>query len=465
MNRKFLSLVLALIGATTVAFAAVQQDSKAIDCGSTARLTASPKAGYHLVKWQDAGGDSLTNTLTLDIPNVSAAATYKAVFAPNTNTPYTVNHFLQNLDGSTYPVSPEATDNLTGTTGTQTAAAAKTYTGFTVQGFSQTTITGDGNATVNINYARNSYELKWDANGGTISGSAYISSNVLYGTAIAAPATDPVKDGYTFAGWNSVVAATMPASNTTYTATWTGAANTYTVKHYQQNLVGNEYTEVVADRQIIDTGKTGEQTQAVANSYTGFTAKAFSQQTIAVGGGTVIEIYYDRNTYTVAWVTDGNTLTGDYTTGSVRYGTTLVAPDEPTKNPSGNIVYSFSGWNNGTETLTTLPATVTADVTYTAVFQGTNQYTLTANSNNASLGSVTGTGTYNSGTSVTMVATPVNGCSVFLYWDDDHNNTDPSRQVEVTGNVTYTAVFQKVTYNITATTDDDTMGTVSITQQ
>jgi len=48
----------------------------------------------------------------------------------------------------------------------------------------------------------------------------YTSGTVAYGTAIVAPAT-PTKTGYTFAGWTPDVAATMPAENTTYTATWT----------------------------------------------------------------------------------------------------------------------------------------------------------------------------------------------------------------------------------------------------
>jgi hypothetical protein len=41
--------------------------------------------------------------------------TLKANWIPNPDTPYKVEHYLQNLDGS-YPTEPEDTDNLTGTT-------------------------------------------------------------------------------------------------------------------------------------------------------------------------------------------------------------------------------------------------------------------------------------------------------------------------------------------------------------
>ena len=73
----------------------------------------------------------------------------------------------------------------------------------------------------------NSYTLTWDLAGGTVSvagtgaeegATGTQSSSVVYNSAI----TDPTvtRAGYNFAGWDVDVAATMPASNVTYTATW-----------------------------------------------------------------------------------------------------------------------------------------------------------------------------------------------------------------------------------------------------
>ena len=61
----------------------------------------------------------------------------------------------------------------------------------------------------------NHYVVTFDANGGE----GGWSSNMVYGAAIVAPMV--TRTGYTFTGWSPSVAATMPASNVTFAATWT----------------------------------------------------------------------------------------------------------------------------------------------------------------------------------------------------------------------------------------------------
>ena len=80
-------------------------------------------------------------------------------FTANEDTKYTVEHYLQNLDGETYTIDSTATETKTGTTGAQTAAVAKTYLGFTAQEFNQEVIAGDGSTVVRIYYDRNPYTL------------------------------------------------------------------------------------------------------------------------------------------------------------------------------------------------------------------------------------------------------------------------------------------------------------------
>ena len=67
------------------------------------------------------------------------------------------------------------------------------------------------------------------------------------------------------------------------------------------------------------------------------------------------------------------------------------------------------------------------------------QYTITANSNNSSWGTVTGGGTYNSGATVTLTAMANTGYH-FVQWQD--GNTQNPRTITVTGNATYTATFE-----------------------
>ena len=66
------------------------------------------------------------------------------------------------------------------------------------------------------------------------------------------------------------------------------------------------------------------------------------------------------------------------------------------------------------------------------------KYTITTSATN---GTVTGGGTYDKNASATLTATP-NSCYRFVRWSD--NNTNNPRTVTVTGNATYTAIFEKV---------------------
>lgn len=141
-------------------------------------------------------------------------------WTPNTNTPYTVKHYQQNLDG-TYPSTPTETQNLTGTTDASVTPEVKSYTGFTAPSTQTVTILADGSLVVTYYYTRNSYTLTWNANGGNITGD-YTRGSVKYGAEITAPANANVtRANYIFAGWDVTPATTMPAANTTYTAQWT----------------------------------------------------------------------------------------------------------------------------------------------------------------------------------------------------------------------------------------------------
>ncbi|MBP5541875.1 MAG: T9SS type A sorting domain-containing protein, partial [Bacteroidales bacterium] len=102
--------------------------------------------------------------------------------------------------------------------------------------------------------------------------------------------------------------------------------------------------------------------------------------------------------------------------------------------------------------------------TFTAGF-APNQYTVTAVPSDASMGSVTGSGTYNFGDTATLTATPNTGYG-FRGWSD--GNTSNPRSLIVTGDISLTANFSNDTsviteYTVTLTVNDPAMGTLSTT--
>ncbi len=86
------------------------------------------------------------------------------------------------------------------------------------------------------------------------------------------------------------------------------------------------------------------------------------------------------------------------------------------------------------------------------------QYTLTVNANNASMGSVSGGGTYAAGATATLTATPAAGHH-FVQWND--GNTQNPRTVTVTANATYTATFAVNSYTLTVNANDAAMGSTT----
>ena len=135
--------------------------------------------------------------------------------------------------------------------------------------------------------------------------------------------------------------------------------------------------------------------------------------------------------------------------GTKTAGTTITL----TANPATG--YEFKQWSDG-NTQNPRPDTVTGNITYTAEFVK-KSYTISASGAN---GTVTGGGIYEYGTTVTLTATPNSGYK-FVKWSDE--NTSNPRTITVSGNATYTAIFEKPTYTITFKNHDGTtLQTISV---
>ena len=154
-------------------------------------LRAPTKNGYTFQGWQ-YNGNVITEINTANICHMEL----KALWTANTNTPYKVEHYLQNIDNNSYTLYE--TDNLTGTTDTQTAGSVKTYEGFTSPSITQVNINGNGNTVIKLYYTRNSYSVtlnKTVDKAGTVTGAG----TYKYGKEVTIKAE--TNEGYTFIGW------------------------------------------------------------------------------------------------------------------------------------------------------------------------------------------------------------------------------------------------------------------------
>lgn len=108
--------------------------------------------------------------------------------------------------------------------------------------------------------------------------------------------------------------------------------------------------------------------------------------------------------------------------------------------------YTFAGWSDG-ENANPYTFVVLDDVELTALFvaDGEKVYTVTVESADPTMGSVSGGGLALSGGTVTIRAIPNEGYR-FQNWQD--GNTDNPRTVTVTSDITYTAYFESTSQGI-----------------
>lgn len=184
----------------------------------------------------------------------------------------------------------------------------------------------------------------------------------------------------------------------------------------------------------------------------------------------------------VQW-SDGNTanprtvtLTGDTTLTAIfainNYYVALGVNDESLGSVDGEDEYPylstititataaehshFVQWSDGNTTNPRM-LTVTRDTSLMAYFALDQQFQITVNANDTTMGSVTGSGTYFIGETATITAT-ANEHYYFAQWSD--GVTSNPRVITVTGDVTYTAVFEPVMYTLTVAANDYSMGQV-----
>ena len=297
--------------------------------------TTPKKAGYTFDGWYDGttevgNGDMITKPVTLK-------AKWKAATVK-----YTVIHWQENADDSDW--SYKESQSMSGITGDQTAAAAKSYQGFTAKKVTQQTIAGDGSTIVNVYYDRNVYTVtfwtvKWS--GGLLFGS-YVKDKEITENRITAKHGANIRAKWPGGRWNTEPGGsvfqgnidTMPVGGDEFFETDQGSAKAY---YYLADLSGN----YVLDH--TDTGASSNATVTKEDRYdiTGFTCN-ISRSAKDGSRYNGAKFYYDRNSYDVVYVSNGEVVkTQGYKYQADISGAGAYTPQRPQSLPE---YYAFDGW-------------------------------------------------------------------------------------------------------------------------
>ena len=431
----------------------MNSQSATYDVQTTLTTNNFTKTGYTFAGWATSAngsveyndGESVSNLVSTNNGNINLYA----VWTPNTNTEYTVIHYLMNTSGA-YAVQDAVTEVLTGTsdttiqlnnlikttptynvtngiyysrmtTGEKAPVVGQSINNEEVTGNIQnatTTIRPDGNLVISIYYARTYGYLTTVAGTNVTSVTAQTNEQYYYGQTVPQlTATMAYEPGYikTFEKWassnttaiadildNPIMNFTWPAmvegTSITLTATATKEASTdtpYTVNYYLENANDTNYT-LYTTRQLHGTTNDPITQQDVETTIANTTLYSTDLSTdpqnptiIASDGSTVVNVYYNRNTFTLTVNGDANIAELEVSTTSTpnvdntqpisivdtyKYGATIDL--DATLPTETGYTYAFTGWD--TVSTANLGASHNPIVQSTTITMPAENLTLTA---------------------------------------------------------------------------------------
>ena len=423
-------------------------NKSSVEYGGSAIWTATPSTGYNFSKWSNG---STANPLT--VSNITANTHITPVFVLKS---YTVT--WNPNGGSVSPTSTTKTHGSTlGTLPTPTRAADVQYT-YTFKGWftaatGGTQVSASTTVTRNVTYyaqwtaTPRSYTATFNGNGGGTPSPSTITKT--YGSELGTLPTCS-RTGYTFLGWytassggTKISSATKITGTVTYYAQWSINSYTLTYNVNGGNAVSPtsksvQYGSAYGTLPTPTKSSDAEYTYAFAGWYTAASGGTQVTANTTMGAGnTTIYAHWTATTrsYTVTW--NGNGGTPSKSSSSFHYNDVLGTLPTATRTE-----HVFKGWSTSASGSVNVNEStkVTEDVTYYAIWQ-INRYNLIVNPSVG--GTVTGGGTYDYGTKVTLKATPSDGYR-FVKWSD--GDTNPTRTVTVTRSYTYVAIFAQDTY-------------------
>lgn len=294
----------------------------------------------------------VNSNFTLKVTGLNANKVYEIQYRPNTNTSYTVMHYLQNPNNDEYEL--KETETLHGTTDSLVPEnlaneGESGYEGFRYIAYKRQVISGDGGTVIEIKYDREYYTIDFilgEGGYGVEPVSLRYGATTSFGT--------PTRSGYTFTGWTLTSATdkndiavsdeiltsmrsthdindekeiTVPMYHLTYTASWNASVAKITYVYWKENADDDGFTYW---GYMEDTAAVGSTISASDNVPTSLTTvigdpstieddidekpyftycPAMSDQNVVVKGDgtTAINVYYNRNYYPLTFMATNST--------------------------------------------------------------------------------------------------------------------------------------------------------------
>ena len=444
-----------LIGGTTTGGGTFAQ-------GSSVTVTATPNAGYTFANWTD--GVTIVSTSSSYQFNMAGN---KILVANFTITPYTVAVSSNPVVGGTTSGSGTFNSGATVVV-TAVANAGYTFTNWTEGGIVVSTTAAftfiiAKNRILVANYTAIPYIVAVSSNpiaGGTTTGGGTFNSGASVNVFAVANA------GYTFTNWTE--GGTIVSTTAAYTFTVSGnrtlvanyTAIPFTVALSSNPLIGGTTT----GGGVFSSGSSVTVT-ALANAGYTFTNWTEGATIVSTSSNYIFTIIGNRTlvaNFTIISVSQftvnlsSNPLIGGTTTGagSFNSGASVSVTATP------GVGYTFTNWTEGTNIVSSssnYTFTIIANRTLVANFTAIppSQFAVNLSSNPPTGGTTTGGGSFNSGASVSVTATPNVGYT-FANWTEGLIvvSSGSNYTFTISGNRTlvanFTAIVSTYTLNVTA---------------
>ncbi len=410
----------------------------------TVTLYAEAIEGYHVENWSNGmTGDSINVQVTGD-------DTITANFAINVYNVTAVANFAERgtIAGA------KATEHGA----LDTLVAVPNY-GYTFEGWNNgvttdtmvLTVVSDTNVIASFGKAQ--FSAVAEVNDATMGTAAVNNATANYLDTVVFTAT--ANEHYRFVNWsNGATTDTVSivlASDTTLTANFEAIMWTVSVSSADETM---GTVSPAGDSTVMD----GSSFTATATALTGYhfvswnTGATTASVTVTVDSNIALVATFAQDTTPATPQFSVVLTSANSAMGTVSAGATVDSGSVFTATATANEGYHFVAWIEGVDTVSTDAAytfTVTREVSLVAHFAAdvvVNSYTVTAEVNDAAMGTVTGAGNYEEGAECVLIA-HANAGYRFVRWmngtEQVGNEGDTILTFTVTANITITAVFEE----------------------